>query len=236
LRELQTTIADNVNKQITIAKLKDMMDNGNYADITKAVSFNAESQKKKTYTPAALFLILESMAGTWRLHLDNEKTPKNQRSLAYDLKQQLVLRQVVYDITMWNSIANRPIHTRYHSHLVKEFIDNFKLVHSEPETELQPSSDEDLDGDAAALNSASIRRAAHAAINANPDPDEDEEFEIPPAHEAGASPQVDAPPAAHSQAQPDANDTRRRRRAERKQREEAAAATFHSEFTDPADM
>jgi len=167
-RGLRDKIAQSAQEQIALANLADLADKGEFPAIREAVWSHAKGEKKR-YSPAAVFLILESMGGTWKLWLDNE-TRKNIASQEIEYKQRktLLLRQVVYHLTMWRSIANAPKRTRYMSKYVALFIDKHELVNQDdPDPAAPPSSDDDDDGDGPAAT-PSFANFFNAALSRPP--------------------------------------------------------------------
>ncbi len=143
-RGLRDKIAQSAQEQIALANLEALADNGDFPAIRDAVSAHAKGEKK-TYSPAAVFLMLESMGGTWMLWLENDARKNNASEQdEYKEKKKLLLRQIVYHLTMWRSIANAPKRTRYMSKYVALFIDKHKLVNQDdPDPAAPPSSDDD---------------------------------------------------------------------------------------------
>jgi hypothetical protein len=119
--------------------LAEKLNQEQYTAIRDAVSVG-NTKTKKSYTDASLFLILESMGGTWKMYLDRVKGKKppeqtvntfnlqlSNETKAWEADRDLVLRQMLYDLTMWFSIRNNPKKTRYLSHNASEFIAAFGL-------------------------------------------------------------------------------------------------------------
>jgi hypothetical protein len=71
---------------------------------------------------------------------------KNGQIKEYEANRDLILRQMLYDLTMWYSMANTPKKTRYMSHHVQAFITAFGLANSENTTGTVDSSDDDGPG------------------------------------------------------------------------------------------
>ncbi len=94
------------------------------------------------------------MGGTWSLWLANEAElkalrarPQNDRTRASTReavrKQTLLFQCVMYDLTMWNSIANDK-RTRYASSYVTRFIKDFGLENEDiPSPAAEDSTDDD---------------------------------------------------------------------------------------------
>jgi hypothetical protein len=157
LKRIQETIANNVQAQVALSTLAKMLEEKQYVQIRDAVRTGATGRQrpKKQYTPAALFLILESMGGTWCMYekLVKDKKPDAapiafdpnyaKQSREYEQNLRVILRQTLYDLTMWDSILNSPKKTRYMSHNVQKFIDAYGLDNNEPTDSLQESSDDD---------------------------------------------------------------------------------------------
>ena len=111
--------------------------------------------KLKQYSHEALFLLLEAMGGTWCMYRKNEddfakisdsdphyQTHKDN----YNKHKDVLVRQLVYDITVWDSIANPTKHTRYASKHVRDFIEHFKLESNDlasARNQLESSDDDD---------------------------------------------------------------------------------------------
>jgi predicted nucleic acid-binding Zn-ribbon protein len=172
-RGLRDKIAQSVQEQIAIAKLEEHATKGEFPAIREAVWSHAKGEKKR-YSPAAVFLILESMGGTWMLWLENEKRKDEpSKQDVYKEQKTLLLRQIVYHLTMWRSIANAPKRTRYMSKYVALFIDKHKLVNQDdPDPAAPASSDDDepatpsmLDIMNAQLAKQSEQQEATAAAN-----------------------------------------------------------------------
>ena len=88
------------------------------------------------------------MGGTWKLWLDNEaRIDKQTAQEAYKERQTLLLRQIVYHLSMWRSIANAPKRTRYMSKYVALFIDKCQLGNpDDPAADADASSDDEPAG------------------------------------------------------------------------------------------
>jgi hypothetical protein len=154
---------------------------------------------KTEYTPAALFLILESMGGTWCMYekivmgkkLDPATikfSPETTRQIKeYNENLPVVLRQILHDLTMWDSIPNTSKKTRYMSRNVQQFIDTYELKNDEPKDSAQDSSDDDAPDDAPPDAPAAAWSAAPSAQ---------------PASALQSSPPPPAPPPAGSQSPP----------------------------------
>ncbi len=121
-KDLHATVAQAVHKQIDIAGLVTELQDGNLRGIRAAVR-HAHIEKVE-YSPCALFLILESFGGTWANCL---RVLENSAHSKYEARCKLIVEQLLYDLTMWDSIANEIKPTRYTSRHVTEFIKHFKL-------------------------------------------------------------------------------------------------------------
>jgi hypothetical protein len=156
-RRLKRTIAANVQREIAASDLLKHMTakTPDYPAVASAVA-TALHGPKKVYSSQALFLILEAMGGTWSLWLANQaqlkvlakmakpQTEATKKQIAKAKRQQDVLFQgLLYDLTMWNSIANdKP--TRYTSHYVRDFMLAFGLYVTDiPSAAAEDSTDED---------------------------------------------------------------------------------------------
>jgi hypothetical protein len=90
----------------------------------------------------------EQNVNSFNMQLGNE-------TKAWEAERDLVLRQMLYDLTMWFSIRNNPKKTRYLSHNASEFIAAFVLDTDEtPNGTIYSTDDEDGPGgpDADATN------------------------------------------------------------------------------------
>lgn len=121
-RELHETVSKAVHKQIDNADLVPRLQARNFLEIRAAV-LDADVERVK-YQPCTLFLILESMGATWHTYLRIRDKPKSD---SYDAKCKLIVEQMLYDLRMWDSIANDVKPTRYTSHHVTAFIKHFGL-------------------------------------------------------------------------------------------------------------
>ncbi len=74
------------------------------------------------------------------------KSVVNGQIKKYEDNRDLVLRQMLYDLTMWYSMENRPHKTRYMSHHVQAFITAFDLDNNELTNSNVDSSDDDGPG------------------------------------------------------------------------------------------
>jgi hypothetical protein len=86
------------------------------------------------------------MGATWCVYEQNEKNIAKLQSGADGTelykKRLTVLRQMIYDLTIWFSMDNDK-YTRYASAYVAAFIRNFGLENTEPADGDQPSTDDE---------------------------------------------------------------------------------------------
>ena len=145
LTDLKQTISRNTQRQISKAVLMQLLIAKDYRGIRAAVEGRA-ALPRTNYSTAAVFLHLESMGATWKMHLDNEarlQVTDDQKKAVMD-RRHLVLEQMLYDLTLWFSMLN-DVKTRYCSAHVAAFIRAFDLrpdevTGNEPEAS---SDDED---------------------------------------------------------------------------------------------
>jgi hypothetical protein len=170
LKHLKRTIAANVQHELTVSDLlpKMLRDPPDYKAVRDAMA-NAPAMHQRPYSPAATFLILESMGGTWCLWLKNEAelqrlrlagantSQARQQITAAEKRQREIFAGVMYDLTMWRSITS-PKKTRYTSAYVQQFIQKFELTPDDKD-DGEPSTDDEPDDHAAA--------DAHAAFAAS---------------------------------------------------------------------
>jgi hypothetical protein len=143
-KALRKEISANVQKQIAVGSLFEKLYPGQpqkpqFTAIRDAVAERA-NKTQTLYSPAAAFLILESMGGTWAEYLANESDA--QTAKAKHDRRVLVLEMLLYDLTMWFSMANVP-HTRYTSRNVQKFITAFELPTLELANDQAASSSDD---------------------------------------------------------------------------------------------
>lgn len=141
--------------QIELAELTKKLEAEDYPAIKDAVFNGIKKPYQIRKTDAALFLILESMGGTWCVYLQNKaKRPPAQSAAVFDPdysqnqkeyqdKRDVILRQMLCDLSMWFSISNAPKRTSYMSHHVQQFIDKFELTNDEEANGDAYSSDDD---------------------------------------------------------------------------------------------
>ena len=144
-KALRKQISDRVQTHITSAKLIEMIQTSPTA-FRDAVR-GTKTPKQKQYSPEALFLILESMGGTWCMYMDNEGKQIDEHFTADDYKKRkaVLVEQVMYDITMWDSIQNSPKRTRYTSKYVQDFIKYFGLENDDTTSRQANESSDDED-------------------------------------------------------------------------------------------
>jgi hypothetical protein len=107
----------------------------------------------ETYTPSALFLMLESMAGTWKMVLR-------------DGFPEVLVRKLVYDLRLWDTIKNGDKRTFYTSKHFLEFTTAFGLQATNLEEDDHAKYDSDIDIDAAAVAGAEEEARAEADAKA----------------------------------------------------------------------
>jgi multidrug efflux pump subunit AcrA (membrane-fusion protein) len=144
IRELKHNIAQNTTRRISASDLLQKLIDKDYAAIRRVVA--ATPVTKRQYSTAATYLHLESMGATWCVYEQNEKNiarlqPGPERT-ELEKKRLTVLRQMIYDLTIWFSMDNDK-HTRYASAHVAAFIKAFGLVHTEPADGGQVSTDDE---------------------------------------------------------------------------------------------
>ena len=120
-----------MHRQIDYAELVPRLQAGNFLEIRAAVPDT--DVERVLYQPCTLFLILESMGATWHTYLRIRAKPT---SSTYNSKCKLIVEQMLYDLRMWDSIANDVKPTRYTSHHVTAFIKHFNLDKGSPHTDL----------------------------------------------------------------------------------------------------
>jgi hypothetical protein len=160
LKHLKRTIAANVQHELTVSDLlpKMLRDPPDYKAVRDAMAASP-AVHQRAYTPAATFLILESMGGTWCLWLQNEAelrrlrlagantSQAKQQITTAEKRQRDIFAGVMYDLTMWRSITS-PKKTRYTSAYVQQFIQKFELTPDDKD-DGEPSTDEEPDDHAA---------------------------------------------------------------------------------------
>jgi hypothetical protein len=168
-KALRETITTNVERQIIRADLPQLLAEGKFPAIAAAVQGIAK-RDRRMYSENALFLILESIVTTWRMHVRSQQqhTGKTISDKDYDNNQALFLRQTLFDLTMWYSISNDVKTTRYTSPYLNEFIKHFQLRNDEiPDNHTDASTDDETAADAAADVTLTAHDAALAAVDAS---------------------------------------------------------------------
>jgi hypothetical protein len=144
IRELKHNIAQNTTKRISASDLLQKLIAKDYVAIRRVVV--ATPTPKRKYSTAATYLHLESMGATWCVYEVNEqkiaKLQPGPERTELEKKRLTVLRQMIYDLTIWFSIDNAK-HTRYASAHVAAFIHNFGLENNEPADGGQASTDDE---------------------------------------------------------------------------------------------
>jgi hypothetical protein len=144
IRELKQNIAQNTTKRISASDLLQKLIDKDYVAIRRVVA--TTPTQKRAYSTAATYLHLESMGATWCVYEQNENKiarlqPGPDRT-ELEKKRLTVLRQMIYDLTIWFSMDDDK-HTRYSSGHVAAFIHNFGLQHTELADGNQPSTDDE---------------------------------------------------------------------------------------------
>jgi len=113
LEKLDKKLDGGMDTQIDVLKLRQLLQAGNYAGFYELIKETAP--EKETYTAPALFLMLESIAGTWKMYGEG----------ATDV----LVRKLVYDRRLWDTIANaeKNTQTHYNSRHLTGFMHAFGL-------------------------------------------------------------------------------------------------------------
>ncbi len=105
------------------------------------------------------------MGATWCMWLQNTAIKK--RTTKLNEQRDTIFRQILYDLTMWDSIANEDKKTRYVPAHTAGFIKTYKLRNTETVDNDAPfSSDDEAPGDAPLDHTATEREALRAAAQA----------------------------------------------------------------------
>jgi hypothetical protein len=143
LGKLDKRINAGMDAQINVLKLIAIL--GNAADSERYNKFygmiREANPTRETYTPSALFLMLESMAGTWKLVLRDGFT-------------EVLVRKLVYDRRLWDTIKNVDKRTFYTSKYFRGFTTAFDLIPTNLDEDDTEKYDSDIDIDAAEVAGA----------------------------------------------------------------------------------
>jgi hypothetical protein len=120
--------------QIDVLKLITLLNSG---DVGRYQTFyeviKEAGPKKERYTPSALFLMAESVAGTWKM-------------IARDGFTDVLVRKLVYDRRLWDTIENEDKHVHYASKHLRGFTEAFGLEATNlDEDDKDHASDLDID-------------------------------------------------------------------------------------------
>ena len=103
-------------------EMRKMLRDGDFKGFGKAVRIRPS--KRERFSNAALFLVLESMAGTWKTAVDAQVTLQEGQN--YD---EIIIQKIIYDLREWDSIENEgKANMRYTSRYFKEFVAAFGLA------------------------------------------------------------------------------------------------------------
>jgi hypothetical protein len=134
-----------MDAQINVLKLIAIL--GNAADSERYNKFygmiREANPTRETYTPSALFLMLESMAGTWKMVV-----------MANYVFTEVLVRKLVYDRRLWDTIKNADKRTFYTSKYFRGFTTAFDLIPTNLDEDDTEKYDSDIDIDAAEVAGA----------------------------------------------------------------------------------
>jgi DNA repair exonuclease SbcCD ATPase subunit len=98
LKEYDTVMSEGM-KIVVTADMREKLRKGEFKEFYELVKKNPS--KKETYSNAALFLVLESMGGTWKMAVEN-----NNKKDAGENYDEIITEKVIYDLRQWDSIGN----------------------------------------------------------------------------------------------------------------------------------
>jgi len=118
LKEYDAKMSEAMTIVIT-AEMRLKLKNGEFKEFYDLVSVHPAAKEK--YTEAALFPVLESMGGTWRMALLDREVIKAEEDY-----EETIIEQIVYDLRQWDSIdhagkASMPYTSKYFKMFMKAF-------------------------------------------------------------------------------------------------------------------
>ncbi len=122
LKEYDAKMSDAMTIVIT-AEMRRMLKDAEFKEFYELVRITPSAREK--YTEAALFPVLESMGGTWRMALLDRDAKRADLTQDYE---ETIIEQIVYDLRQWDSIdhAGKAI-MPYTSKYFKMFVEAFDL-------------------------------------------------------------------------------------------------------------
>ena len=104
-----------MTRQVDAAGLKALLEAKNYAGFYAAIK--EANPKRETYSPSALFLVLESMAGTWKMCGNSA-----------DGYTDVLVRKLIYDLRLWDAITNIEKYDESVTHYNSKHLRAFRLA------------------------------------------------------------------------------------------------------------
>ena len=98
LKEYDKVMSEGM-KIVVTAEMKEKLRKGEFNEFYELVKRNPSP--KETYSKAALFLVLESMGGTWKMAVEN-----NTRKAADANYDEIITEKIIYDLRQWDAIGN----------------------------------------------------------------------------------------------------------------------------------
>ena len=119
LKEYDTVMSEGM-KLVVTDNMREKLRKGEFKEFHDLVRMHPS--KKEIYSNAALFLVLESMGGTWKMALQNNANKADSEN--YD---EIITEKIIYDLRQWDSIGNQWVDMKYTSKDFQAFVAAFGL-------------------------------------------------------------------------------------------------------------
>jgi hypothetical protein len=119
LKEYDTVMSEGM-KLVVTDNMREKLRKGEFKEFYDLVKMHPS--KKETYSNAALFLVMESMGGTWKMAQDSRVGKGDTEN--YD---EIITEKIIYDLRQWDSIGNQWVDMKYTSKDFKAFVAAFGL-------------------------------------------------------------------------------------------------------------
>jgi predicted nucleic acid-binding Zn-ribbon protein len=119
LKEYDTVMSEGM-KLVVTDNMREKLRKGEFREFYDLVKMHPS--KKETYSNAALFLVMESMGGTWKMAQDSRVRKGDTEN--YD---EIITEKIIYDLRQWDSIGNHMVDMKHTSKDFKAFVEAFGL-------------------------------------------------------------------------------------------------------------
>jgi hypothetical protein len=119
LKEYDKVMSEGM-KIVVTAEMREKLRKGEFKEFYELVKMHPS--KKETYSKAALFLVMESMGGTWKMAQDSRLGKGDTEN--YD---EIITEKIIYDLRQWDSIGNHMVDMKHTSKDFKAFVVTFGL-------------------------------------------------------------------------------------------------------------